>query len=71
MKNRDRLGKLLIVAGLMILAGLGVAHVYVAAHHPLGSFDDYGAWLMVPFTGTLCLVAGIFVLALSGGDKDV
>ena len=70
MKNRERLGKVLIGFGLLILIGLSVARFYVATHRSLGSFDDYGVWLAVPFGGTLCVVAGIFLLALSGGNKD-
>lgn len=70
MKNPDRLGKGLIAVGLLILLGLSIAHFYVAAHHPLGSYDDYGGWAAVPLVGTLCFVGGIFVLALSGNGKD-
>ena len=70
MNNPTALAKLLIGAGTVILVSLGVWHLYAATHHQLGSFDDGGWRITLPFLGTICLAAGIFLLALSGGNKN-
>ena len=66
MNTRVQLGRTLIAVGLVTLAALLFWHFYAAAHHQLGSFDDAGLSLLFPFLGTVCVGAGVFLLALSG-----
>ena len=69
MKWRILTGKLLIALGLLILAGLAIAHVYAASHHQIRPFDEDGEPVFIPFLGTVSLGIGLFMLALSGGPK--
>lgn len=72
MISRTLLSKILIGVGLLILVVQGVLHVYAASHGALRPFDEDGERVFVPFVGTVCLGAGIFLMALSGsGRKDV
>ena len=71
MKNGAKLGKTLVALGTLILLGLGVTHLYAAAHHQVQSFDEYGYRVAFPIFGAVSLTTGIFLLALSGGNRNV
>ncbi len=69
MKSRERLGKILVVLGVVILLGLVVTRFIAVRYGVLHSFDDGGWRVLVPFIGTVCLGGGLFALALSGGGR--
>ena len=71
MKKGATLGKALVGLGGVILLRLAASHFYAAAHHQVQSFDEYGYRVVFPFLGSVSLTAGIFLLALSGGNRDV
>ena len=71
MKNAATLGKALVALGVVILLALAASHFYAAAHHQVQSFDEYGYRVAIPFFGAVSLTTGVFLLALSGGNRNV
>lgn len=69
MKSRILLGKVLVGVGLLILVALVSLRLYAASHGNLKPFDEDGERVFVPFLGTICLGSGVFLLALSGGNR--